>query len=249
MSEHRAMAARRAQLHDRRAEHRAGCSTCAAASTRSPAAATPTTRIPCGTSYASRDRSTRASCTSSPDYPGDWFFQGLRAPTAPLLGVQLRGVRRRVPRPASVRLVTRPRSDRHRRPRRVQQHAGHGGRAAPPLPRARAAVVRAGEGPVVDHNWIEQTVHTLIDQFVDDGPGRAQRRLRRRHPRAHHHRQLRRERRAGARSSGSSSPRHRPVLRDPRADHRRASRAARRTTSSACWSRPSTPTRTASPTA
>ena len=66
-----------------------------------------------GTSCASRRPCTRASCTSSPAIPATATFQGLPVPRpAALLGVQLRGVRRRVPRPRGVRLVTEPRAGR-----------------------------------------------------------------------------------------------------------------------------------------
>ena len=48
------------------------------------------------------------------------------------------------------------------------------------------------------NNWIEQTVHALIDTFVDDGRAELNVDFCRRHPGAHHHRQLRRAGRAGA---------------------------------------------------
>ena len=94
------------------------------------------------------------------------------------------------------------------------------------------------------------TVHALIDSFVDDGRAELNvdfcaaipvltitgsfgvpRRAGARHPRA--------------RSSATRTA----IVDDPGADRRRPARATRRTTSSACWSRPRSPTRTASPTA
>ena len=45
-----------------------------------------------------------------------------------------------------------------------------GRRRAPPLPRAGAAVVRAGQGRSGgSRTWIDETVHALIDAFVDEG--------------------------------------------------------------------------------
>ena len=148
-----------------------GCSTCAAATTRSPVAATPTTRIRCGTASASRPPCTRACVHELTGYPGDWFFQGLPYPDRPHFSAfSFDGVRRRLPRRRPVRVV--------------------GGRRVTSTPASRAcstascamngmqhrryrALVQPSFVPAKAqwwiNNWIEHTVHSLIDQFVDDG--------------------------------------------------------------------------------
>ena len=58
------------------------------------------------------------------------------------------------------------------RPRRhgVERHALHGRRAAPPLPRAGAALVRAQAGASGgSSNWIDSTVDALIDTIGEQG--------------------------------------------------------------------------------
>ena len=61
----------------------AGSSTCAAATTRTPAAATPTIRTRCGASSREQAPVHEGTCTSSPDIPGDAMFQGLPFPDRP----------------------------------------------------------------------------------------------------------------------------------------------------------------------
>ena len=78
-------------------------------------------------------------------YPGDCVLPGPAVPRpAALLGVQLRGVRRRLPRRRGVRVARRPRSIDTASRACSTASSAHGRHAAPALPRARAAVVRAG---------------------------------------------------------------------------------------------------------
>ena len=108
--------------------------------------------------------------------------------------------------------------DREPRTRGAEQHAVDGRDAAPALPRARAAVVRAGQGAMVDRQLDRGDGPRADRQLRRRRPRRAQRRLLRRHPGAHHHRQLRHPGRAGARSSASPHA----------AIRRRSSRSSRR---------------------
>ena len=114
------------------------------------------------------------------------------------------------------------------------------GAPAPALPRAGAAVVRAGQGAVVDEE-LDRADRARADRPVRRRQaGRAQRRLRRRHPGAHDHRQLRRRRRAGTASSRESLSSDMPTALArglPRADHRGRGAKCPATTSSACSSK------------
>ena len=121
-----------------------------------------------------------------------------------------------------------------------------GGDASPPVPRARATVVRAREGAVVDLELDRAHGEPAHRRIRRRRSRRAQRRLRGGDPGAHDHRQLRRAGRAGTDHPESL---HEPPKRSSRCSSRSsrpgASDAAA-TTSSACSSKPSTPTTTAS---
>ena len=150
----------------------ASCSTCAAAST--PISGGGYTDDPYPVWHALREQAPvhEGIVHELTGYRGRLVLPGPAVPRPPaLLGVQLRGVRRRVPRRRGVRVVTGRRVDVDTASRGVfNSMLVHGRHAAPPLPRARAAVVRAGQGAVVDHTTgSSETVHALIDEFVDDG--------------------------------------------------------------------------------
>ena len=105
-------------------------------------------------------------------YSGDWFFQGLPYPDRPHFSAFSYEACDAAFRDAErVRVVTRPRSrSTPSEPGVINSMLVHGRHPAPALPRARAAVVRAGQGAVVDRRTgSSETVHALIDEFVDDG--------------------------------------------------------------------------------
>ena len=150
---------------------------------------------------ARRVRSTRASCTSSPDYPGDCVLPGPAVPRpSALLRVQLRGVRRRLPRRRGVRVVTRAEEPIDTSEPGVFNSILADGWYAVTVGTARSSSRRScpPRRSGGSTNWIEQTVHAAHRRVRRRRARRAQRRLRRRHPGAHHHRQLRGAGRAGA---------------------------------------------------
>ena len=109
-----------------------------------------TTRTRAGTSCASRARCTRAPCTSCRARAATSSARPARARPAALLGLQLRRLRRGAPQ-------RRASSPRRPVPSTPTGDIGHessmlsmNGAAAPALPGARAAVVRPGQGQVVD---------------------------------------------------------------------------------------------------
>ena len=163
----------------------------------------------------------RASSTSSPATRATGSSRACRTQidrTSP------RSRSRRATRRSATATCSRPRRPRSSidtdRAGRVQQHPGDGRCAAPSLPRAGAAVVRAGQGPVVDQQ-LDRPHRALAHRRVRRRRARgAQRRLRRRHPRAHHHRELRGERRTGARDPRVPHERLPAGLRHPGADRR-----------------------------
>ena len=124
-----------------------------------------------GTRCASRRRCTRASCTTLTGYPGDWFFQGLPYPDRPHFSAFSYEAcdaafrdgelfasspdAEESPTPASLSVfnsILAMGGTQHRRYRALVQ---------PSFVPAKAQWWI--------NNWIEQTVHALIDQFVDDG--------------------------------------------------------------------------------
>ena len=123
-----------------------------------------------GTSCARRLPSTRASCTAHRisrrrDVPGP----AVPGPAA-LLRVQLRGVRRRVPRPGGVRLVARRRAA---PTPTTSAWAAACCRWVVPSHRRYRSLVQPSFVPAKAQwwiaNWIERTVNLLIDGIVDDG--------------------------------------------------------------------------------
>ena len=111
--------------------------------------------------------------------PRDWLLP--RACPIPTVLTSPRSPSRRATPPTATRELFASHAaeevDRHQRAGGLQQHAGHGRRAAPPVPRAGAAVVRAGQGAVVDHQ-LDRADRARADRRVRRRrPGRAQRRL------------------------------------------------------------------------
>ena len=147
--------------HDDRDGRRPGCSiarscgdfsTCAAASTRRSAGRTPTIRTRSGTQLREQAPVHAGIVHELTGYPATGCSRACRTPTGRTSPRS--ATRRATPRfrdPRGVRLVPGAEEpDDDDRAGRDEQHAVDGRRPAPALPRARAAVVRARQGPVVD---------------------------------------------------------------------------------------------------
>ena len=147
-----------------------------------PVAATTTTRIPRGTRLREQAPVHEGIVHELTGFPatGDVPRAAVPGPAA-LLGVQLRGVRRRVPRRRGVRLVARRRRPRHDEPG-VPRTACC--RWAAPQHRRYRSLVQPSFVPAKAQwwirNWIEETVHLLDRRVRRRRQGRAQRRLLRR---------------------------------------------------------------------